>query len=309
MTAFADLDGTDGATWADAVLGPAVRSRLLDATVNGFYFQSLRDSGAPLAAAVAGFGVSGASTVTVPGGLARLTDELARRLDVRPRHPVVRVQRHADRVRVHLGSGEELDADRVVLAVPGPVSATLLADADDLERRLTATPYSSGLVGTLRFDRPLAAARLAGAYGVLVDPREETDVAALAVASRAGSGGISGEGTGREASNAGDVVTVMTTHDAARRWAAEPDERVGRRLVEALHGVDPRLPAPGSVTVTRWPAAMPTVPPGQARLVAAYRDVAPSRRVVLAGDYLGLPWTDSAAATGRWAGRAVLSTP
>jgi hypothetical protein len=56
-----------------------------------------------------------------------------------------------------------------------------------------------------------------------------------------------------------------------------------------------------------WPAAEPRSPVGCARAVAAYRRaVQARRRVVLAGDYLALPWTDGAADARAFAATAVL---
>ena len=52
---------------------------------------------------------------------------------------------------------------------------------------------------------------------------------------------------------------------------------------------------------------MPTVPLGHGSEVKTYWDtLADDSRVVLAGDYLGFPWSDSAAATGERAARFLL---
>jgi hypothetical protein len=58
-----------------------------------------------------------------------------------------------------------------------------------------------------------------------------------------------------------------------------------------------------------WAAqAMPSVPVGHARAVTAYRSgLTRADPVVLAGDYLGFPWTDSAAFNGRWAADRLLA--
>ena len=52
---------------------------------------------------------------------------------------------------------------------------------------------------------------------------------------------------------------------------------------------------------------MPTVPVGHGAAVAAYwAGLSRDARVVLAGDYLGFPWSDSAAANGERAARFLL---
>ena len=80
---------------------------------------------------------------------------------------------------------------------------------------------------------------------------------------------------------------------------------------------EPRLsgafaPAPEASAVVRIPHAMPTTPPGRLAAIDAYRERAQTRRIVLAGDCLAWPWSDSAAAAGRWAAgrvQAVIDRP
>lgn len=121
------------------------------------------------------------------------------------------------------------------------------------------------------------------------------ELAALAVASRAG-----------HAADDRDLVTCMFTDVAARAQSSWDDADLIAaaraevvRLAPSLRG---RLDAESRVF--RIPQAMPTVHPGRLTDVAAYRATA-SGRVVLAGDFLAFPWTDSAAATGLWAARRV----
>ncbi|MDO4888657.1 MAG: FAD-dependent oxidoreductase [Actinomycetaceae bacterium] len=61
-----------------------------------------------------------------------------------------------------------------------------------------------------------------------------------------------------------------------------------------------------SAAVVRIPHAMPASPPVRIGRIAAYRRHAEGRRIILAGDSIGWPWTDSAAFTGRWAADLVV---
>ena len=52
----------------------------------------------------------------------------------------------------------------------------------------------------------------------------------------------------------------------------------------------------------RWLHAEPKSPIGRSRNIAAYRrNITPDSRVLLAGDYMGMPFTEGAAETGQWA--------
>jgi oxygen-dependent protoporphyrinogen oxidase len=296
-----DLDDEPAAAWALRTLGADVTQRLLEPTVNGFYFQSMAANSAVLPAAVAAFGARPGRTLTIEGGLGRLPQALADHLDVRLGRPVRAVSRSGGQAVVTTDSGD-IRADRVIIAVPGPAASAMLRGADQVERSLMSTPYSSGLLVGIPLPRPLHAGQLGHAYGVLVHPEEPTAVAALAVASRA-----------HRRTTTGDLVTVMLTHRSATELAAADDHAVAATALGALEALDPQLRGalpshPGRARVVRHPHAMPFCPRGHAATVGVYR----TRRhtthrddpVVLAGDYLGFPWTDSAAATGVWAARA-----
>ncbi len=60
--------------------------------------------------------------------------------------------------------------------------------------------------------------------------------------------------------------------------------------------------------IVRWREGIPKSPVGRSRVIAEYRKhVPPNARVLLAGDYLGTPSVDGAAATGLWAAERILA--
>jgi oxygen-dependent protoporphyrinogen oxidase len=90
---------------------------------------------------------------------------------------------------------------------------------------------------------------------------------------------------------------------AARRLMATDDAAIRTAAVDAA---TPLLPGLASrVTgshVSRWQEACPTCESDTPTAVQHYRDrLAIESPVLLAGDYLGLPWSDSATLNGRWA--------
>lgn len=286
--------------WSRAVLGRDVTDRVLAPTLNGFYFQELAESSAALPAAVAAFGTRPGATLTIPGGLGRLTEALAQRVDVRLETPVVSVSREGGRAVVTTHD-TRLIADRVLVALPGAAALAIAVGASAQEARLMSTPYSNGLLVGLPLDRALQKHQLSNAYGVLVHPREPTPIAAVAVASRA-----------HPDLGDRDLLTVMFCDPAARQLAAASDAQVTATAIDALAHLDPTLTPvlpsdAGRARVVRHAQAMPTCPPGHAGAVAAYRTGRSGDPLILAGDYLGFPWTDSAAATGTWAAGAAVS--
>ena len=101
----------------------------------------------------------------------------------------------------------------------------------------------------------------------------------------------------------------MFDGEAAQRSMVmgESDTELITRAVAALSKLAPSVADAvdwHASSVVRIPAAMPTCRVGRASLVRRYRA---ERRgpVILAGDYLAFPWSDSAALTGLWAANCV----
>lgn len=179
------------------------------------------------------------------------------------------------------------------MAVPASAAKEMLVDPKADEAAVLAAPYSCGLLAGLALAEPLADDELGGAYGVLVAPDSSSPLAAIAVYSRADT----------TRTSTGEVLTIMFRQDAARRLAAADHATVRDAAVAA---VAPLLPGLADRVVdsrvTRWQEAMPYVPVGHAAAVRNYRTRLPAGSpVLLAGDYLGFPWSDSAAFNGLWA--------
>lgn len=291
-----DLDDTLTGTWARRLGLTALAERSWRPAFHGFYFQEALTSSAAAVAAMATHGLR-QRTLTVPGGLSGLTDALAARLDVRTGVSVTDIEEGPSAVTVRTDRGD-LRAAVVIVAVPGPDLPGLMA-LNPLETAAARTPYSAGLLIGLGVERHLHSHELAGAYGVLMHP-DERPLAAICVASRAG-----------HAHGPGDVVTCMFADRPAGELARRSDAQIVEAAREALLAWAPELrdallAGPDANRVVRIPHAMPTSRPGRLTAIHNYRRHAEARRVLLAGDCLAWPWTDSAAFTGQWAAKHAL---
>jgi oxygen-dependent protoporphyrinogen oxidase len=102
-------------------------------------------------AATAGKGTAGSAFVTLEGGVGSLVDALVARLgeakDVTLRSGVAvegLARSEGGGWRVRLAGGEAMDADAVLVAVPGPVAARLVGDLDaEVARSLAGIAYGS----------------------------------------------------------------------------------------------------------------------------------------------------------------------
>ena len=297
LAQWADIDVPADA-WCSGRFGEAFTRAVIGSSFRGYYFQDLADTSACTALAMVSYGARPFVTLTADPGLEAITRALASGLSIHYEAPVVRVERDRAGGAVVLDNGTVVEGDRIVLAVPAPAAASLVADPSPLEAQLLSTPYSSGLLVVLACRRRLSERELGGAYGLLASPSQAGPIAALCVASRAG-----------HAAPGADAVTVMFDGEAAQRSMVmgESDTELITRAVAALSKLAPSVADAvdwHASSVVRIPAAMPTCRVGRASLVRRYRA---ERRgpVILAGDYLAFPWSDSAALTGLWAANCV----
>lgn len=274
----------------------------LDPLLQGFYFQAPDETSRALALAVIAYGFQGKATTTLAGGLGRLPDALASRLDVRLDSPVRRVEQLQDHVRVELVCGV-LQAKHAVIAVPAPDASKMLEPAalDEAASELLATPYSASINISMLTDDGFKLPRaLADVYGLLIPESERTHVAAVGIENN----------KRRGAAAPGHLFNAMFCHASATRLMHEPDQAL---VSETLRCLEPLLPSlPGHVVgshVIRWPAAEPLSWVGRAAAIRRYRDLQKTKpaSILLAGDYMGMPFTEGAAESGEWAAQAILS--
>ncbi|KVK73237.1 protoporphyrinogen/coproporphyrinogen oxidase [Burkholderia sp. MSMB1498] len=292
--AFAEFDDADAAQWAEQTFGRAAVDAIFAPMIHGLYFQSLRGSSRALLAAVTGF--DGAHALAVAGGWQTLPGALAARLDVRYGAPVDALSADSGGVTARVGD-RALRFDAAIVATPATVARRIWRAQTDAERVLLATGYARavhvafGLAPGWR-----APARLRRVYGALLSP-DARRIAALTFER--------GRGIG---DGGGEVVSAMLGHACASALRYASDDEIARVALDDARTLLPGLAdAVVATHVQRWDAAEPLSPVGRARAIAAYRASADARRRVLfAGDYMGSPWTDGAAETGRWAARRLL---
>ena len=291
-------DDEDAMVWAERTHGKDTAARMLEPMHYAFFFQTLRGSSRALLSALLRLAQRRAPTLAVQGGIGRIPEEMAKRLDVRLDTVVQAIEEHPDHMLLTLPSGR-MRADYVILATPASAATRLRLPVDEDERSLLATRYSStiNIVLATAPGWPLPHS-MQGVYGVWFPQAERRHIAAIGV-ERAKDPAVA---------EVGELLDVMLTSESADRLLHLSDAEVMRTILPDL---EPLLPGVAAhlrwARLTRWAEAMPRSPIGRLGAVARYRQAAPGRRLLLAGDYMGLPWTDSAAETGQWAAQTVLS--
>lgn len=291
LAAFDDADAQD---WATRVFGGAATRYVFEPMVHGLYFHRLKGTSRALLAALGAF--RGADTLIVEGGWQALPRAMAASLDVRYGANVEQVAETPDGVRLCV-NGEWISADGAVLATPAHATRAWLPRPTLGEAAVLDATYAPSIHVALGLSPSWSAPKVfAQAYGALFSPVEGGPLAALTFQHGAGRGD-------------GPVVCAMFGEQAATRAMPQSDDTLIRFATEAMAAHLPDLErAVVSAHVQRWAAAEPRSPVGRARAIAAYRaTLGRDRRIVLAGDYLGSPWTDGAAESGHWAAGRLLA--
>jgi oxygen-dependent protoporphyrinogen oxidase len=315
-------DDVDVASWVGGRLGPAVVDRLVEPLLGGVYAGhaarlSLRATVPQLwDAAVAGGSLLDAVTALTAsaaaqagdeprpvfaglrGGVGRLPETLAERLttrgvEIRTRTTVRGLRRTPAGWRLELGDAARaggaaagvLDADGVVLAVPAPAAARLLAhEVPAAAAELAAVETASVALVTLLLPRT-AAAGLTGS-GLLVPPVEGRAVKA-ATFSAAKWRWVDELDVGR--------VAVRASLGRAGEAAVlqRPDDELVALAVADLADLTGRPLQPVAHRVTRWGGGLPQYAVGHVDRVARVRAaVAAAGNLALCGavlDGVGIP--------------------
>lgn len=232
--------------------------------------------------------------MTVEGGIGRIPEALAARLDVRTGHPAVDLELGEQGMNVKTPEGE-FEAGHVILATPAHTARESLgSSATPAETELLAATYSSTINLSLGLaDGYRMPDALHDVYGFLIPARERQHIAAVTVE----------RNKSPDRTGAGELLAVFLAGDAAERLQGHSDTDILTAIIPELEHYLPDVESAVTMThLIRWPAAEPRSPIGRSRAVAAYqRAPRPDLRLLLAGDYVGLPWTDGAAETGEWA--------
>ena len=267
--------------------------------LQGFYFQTPEETSQAFSNVLTAFGLRRARTLALEGGMGALPNQLSRELDVELNTPVSRITFSNETVSIETPSGEQR-ADRVILAVPAPMAALMLESRPDpFSNRLLATEYSASInvavVTDAQFTLP---GKLKNVYGLLIPRRERQDIAAIGLENN----------KRRSCTTKGQLLNLMFCHESAMRCMPLTDAAIVAQALESAEIFFPSLSRHVQQTrVYRWPVAEPGSKVGRAQDLQGYREQCAKKqpRLILAGDYMSMPYTEGAAASGMWAAELI----
>jgi len=298
-SAWADYDDQDAASWSAPRLGRGAEF-LLEPVLAGGVMQGIEETSRACALAVLAVTANGRSKdLTLAGGNDSLPRAMAARLDVKLEAPVQAIEAAPDGVTIRL-PGETVRADAVVLATTASAAAGIYGAGDKIERELMATPYGSVIKVGLATTRDWSNDRgLSNVWAMMIPRGERREIVSVTIESAKDP---------ERVLKGGEMLNLFVTADNAARMMDWPDEQVVSAVAADVERLFPGAFAAMRFTrVVRWREGMPKSPVGRARALAEYRRTRPpDTKVWLAGDYMGMPFLESAIETGTWAARRIM---
>jgi len=292
------LDDADAAEWIAASFGRDALEYVFEPMLEGFYFQAPEQMSRAWPAVMWSFGARRKGVTALANGIGSLPEALGQKVKVRLAMPAEAISTAGSGVSVQTPAGT-LQADHLVLATTASVARQLYAPERDVEERLLRTDYSASMNISFAVPEGVSTARVPkDLYGVLIPRRERLVIAAIGVESHKGQRYVP----------QGELLNVMLGGSAGSRLMQAPEGQVLAEVLPELQryfpGIDRRIEF---AHFSRWAEAEPRSPVGRSRDLHQYRQLWHlGMKVILAGDYMGIPCTEGAAESGNWAATALV---
>ena len=297
-SAWHQYDNQNCFEWANEYYGTKITDYIIEPMLEAFYFQRPEETSKALSMALNKIGYEKSKTMTLTGGIALLPGKLSEKLKIIYDSPVENIVINHHVVTVN-AAGREYRSQKVILATPAPVAEKIFNQANEQEKTLLATQYSSTVNISIGLKNKLSGRKLSKFYGLWLPKGERKNIAAISVESRKNGDRVA----------SGEVLNVMLSGSAGKKLQNLEEEKITKLILEELSTYFPNISEDiAFAKITRWPYAEPMSYPGRSKNINEYREkTASNSRIFLAGDYMGMPFTEGAAETGTWAAATILS--
>ena len=298
---WSSFDNESVSSWANRAIDSSVTEYLFEPMLHGFYFQEPEETSMSLSLVLLAFGFRRGRSLTLSGGIGTLPEAIASRLDVVLDSPVISIESGAESVTITTNTSR-MYADRVILAIPATKAQRLYSSGDEIARRLLATRYSANInISVMTYDSFRLPDGLRDVYGLLIPRGERRSIVAIGIESNKNRGCVP----------RGQLLNIMLSNTASKSMMSMTDDAIIHTVVPEAETFFPGLSTRIAMTrICRWKQAEPYSHVGRAKDLLHYRKNgrALNQRVLLAGDYMSMPFTEGAAESGKWAAEQIYTT-
>lgn len=297
-SAWHDYDNEDAAVWSNFYYGHTLTEYFIEPMLQGFMFQTLEEMSKALPASVLHFGTRNSRPVSLSNGIGMIPEQIASHLNVLYNIKVINVFVQGNSVVIHTDKGA-YEADKIILATTSSAAKRIYNGAG-VEETLMETQYSSTINVAIAVKKNWQNdLNLRNIYGILI-PRNERKVLADI---------IIGSGKRKKRVQSGDLIFSMLSGDAAAKMFKWDEKDILAVVLSELEKYFKGISKEIIFTkLYRWKEAEPRSPVGRSKNIHYYRNsITDSNRILLAGDYMGMSFTEGAAETGKWAASRILN--
>ena len=273
--------------WSDKYYGNTITEYLFEPTLEAFYFQSPNETSKALPIAISKF--NSFKTITLKSGINRLALELSKKIDIEFKSKITAIENHNFKVKVHTAD-KSYSADYIVLATTADIAKELHKNANSIEKKLLNTKYSTTI--NIAFGLKNRLSNKFGYYGIFIPRKERKNIAAIAIESNKHSKRVA----------EGDLINVMLSGKSGKHYINKSENEVINMVKDELERYIPNISSDIVFTkIFKWNKAEPFSQVGRSKYISKYRKAINSKnKILLVGDYMGMPFTEGAVETGKW---------
>ena len=286
------FDNQNTQDWSDSYYGNTITEYLLEPILEAFYFQTPNETSKALTIAISKF--NSFNTITLKSGINKLPSKLAEKLKVELNSRVLKIIESKTQIEIKT-KDKSFFADYVVLATTADIAKNLYKNINPIEKRLLKTKYSSTI--NIAFGLKNKLSDKYNYYGIFVPRKERKNISAIAIESNKHS----------ERVTKGDLVNVMLSGKSGTAFIKKDENEIIDTIINELDKYIPNIKDEIVFSkIFKWKKAEPLSNIGRSKNINEYRKhLKPEKRILLAGDYMGMPFTEGAVETGIWVAKKI----
>lgn len=273
---------------------------IIEPQLQGFYYQTPEESSKVLALMLISFFKKKHKALNLKNGMGSLPEKIASLLNIKLNSKVEKIEYSHENVLVKTAD-QTIEFDFVILACPAPIAKQIYSSNSEFEQKLINTEYSSTLnIGAL-LNKKIQNKAINKSYGVLIPRNERQIISAIGIESNKYSGRVPEDK---------ELLDIMLDGINGKTFLDKTDEDIIKEISTEICKFIPEFESELITShIIKWKYAEPKSLVGRSKLIKLYRESLTNKsKILLAGDYLGFPYTDSAAHTGKWAADFILNT-
>ncbi len=297
-SAWHQFDNKNCFEWSREYYGETITEYLIEPMLEAFYFQKPEETSKALSIVLNKIGYEKSKAMTTEGGISLLPAKLSEKLQIVYNSQVTDISCNSKNITVKTVD-QEYKAKKVILATPAPVAGKLFKHTNEIEKALLATSYSSTVNISIGLKKKLIGGKAAKIYGIWIPRHERKNIAAITIESN----------KNKDRALTGELLNIMVSGAAGEKMLHSEKEEILKSIVDELNLFFPDIKQHISFSkITRWPYAEPMSSVGRSKSIQEYRSkTTPQSNIFLAGDYMGMPFTEGAAETGKWAASQIIT--